>query len=158
MINKNPNPCSEQIRHYPVRPFLAVSVAILREDKVLLILRKEKVYSLPGGVVELGETLEMAALRELREEVDLSAELISPLPPVEVILKDEQGKVSRHMVVMPFAAHWVGGEAAITQEACKNIWVKPSDIADLPHTQHLEKTVLCAFRMRDVVNDKRLRE
>ena len=140
---------SEKRRLYPVRPFVAVSVAVLKEDRVLIILREEEVYSLPGGVVELSETLETAVLRELREEVHMDARLIDSLPPVEVIHSDEQGKVRRHMVIIPFAACWIGGEPEVTGEARKSMWVKTVDIAHIPHTPHLEETVLNAFVLRD---------
>ena len=72
-------------RLYPARPIIAASIAVFREGKVLLAARKETaanpIYSLPGGLVETGETLREAALRELREETNVtSVSLIAEAP------------------------------------------------------------------------------
>jgi 8-oxo-dGTP diphosphatase len=91
-------------RLYPERPFLAASVAVIRDGRVLLAARAHPpgahVFSLPGGLVEPGETLAQAALRELHEEVGIEAEIVGALAPVEVIERDESGRVRRHFVVM----------------------------------------------------------
>ena len=68
-------------RLYPARPILAVSLAVFREGRVLVARRARAplkgLYSLPGGVVEIGETLHEAALRELDEEVGLEARIVA---------------------------------------------------------------------------------
>ena len=76
-------------RLYPARPILAASIAVFRRGRVLIARRARApllgLYSLPGGVVELGETLREAALRELKEEVGLDAEVTGFLDHVEPI-------------------------------------------------------------------------
>ena len=76
-------------RLYPTRPFLAASVAVVRDGRVLIAARgqapMERLYSLPGGLVEPGETLGEAALRELYEEVGVEADLIGFVDHVEVV-------------------------------------------------------------------------
>ncbi len=145
-------PTAESDRSYPTRPFLAASVALLREDKVLLASRGQPpfkmVYSLPGGMVETGETLAEAALRELNEEVGLSAQLIGPLSPVEIIVRDAEGRIARHMAVIPFAANWIGGEPTTGPEAVDVRWVSQKDLSALPLTPELERIVAEAFVMR----------
>ena len=68
---------STEARTYPTRPFLAVSAAIFRDGRVLIVRRAQPpahgLYTLPGGVVELGETLVEAVMREIREETGLKS-------------------------------------------------------------------------------------
>src|ERR1700751_2977424 len=104
----------ERSSTYPTRPYLAVSAAIFRDGRVLIVRRARPpahgLYTLPGGGVELGETLEQAIIREVREETGLA---ITPLALVgfrEALARDAAGRVERHFVILPFAAHWVGGE------------------------------------------------
>jgi ADP-ribose pyrophosphatase YjhB (NUDIX family) len=70
-----------QERTYPTRPYLAVSAAIFRDGRVLIVRRgrapSQGIYTLPGGGVEVGETLEAAVVREVREETGLEIELLA---------------------------------------------------------------------------------
>jgi ADP-ribose pyrophosphatase YjhB (NUDIX family) len=122
-------------RLYPERPFLAASVAVLRGDKVLLAARAHPpaahVFSLPGGVVEPGETLAEAALRELREEVGIEATMLGFIAPIEVIERDEAGAVRRHFVVCAHAALWRSGEPSVGPEALELLWVGRDDLSAL---------------------------
>jgi ADP-ribose pyrophosphatase YjhB (NUDIX family) len=122
-------------RLYPDRPFLAASVAVIRDGRVLLAARANPpaahVFSLPGGVVEAGETLAEAALRELREEVGVEAEILGFLSPVEIIQRDAAGRVERHFVVCAHVARWTGGEPQIGAEALEVRWLAPEDLARL---------------------------
>jgi ADP-ribose pyrophosphatase YjhB (NUDIX family) len=132
-------------------PILAASVAVFRDDRVLLAARGkppgEGLYSLPGGRVEPGETLGEAALRELREEVGVEAKLIGFVQPVEVIDRDAQGRVSRHIVIAAHAARWVSGEPQTGPEARDVRWVTESDIAHLPTTPGLAGVLARAFAL-----------
>ena len=82
-------------RIYPQRPFLAVSAAIVRDGKVLVVRRARRpalaVYTMPGGVVEAGETLTQAVMREVREETALDIEPVAFAGHREVIVRDAQG-------------------------------------------------------------------
>ena len=97
-------------RFYPARPVLAASVAVIRDGRILLAARgkppSEGLFSLPGGMVEVGETLAQAALRELREEVGVEAKLIGLIAPVEFIERDEKGHIRHHVVIAAHAARW----------------------------------------------------
>ncbi|MBS7698318.1 MULTISPECIES: NUDIX hydrolase [unclassified Chelatococcus] len=118
-------------RLYPAAPRLAASVAVFRGGKVLLASRRyppmADVWSLPGGHVELGETLEAAALRELAEEVGITATILGFAGHAEVIERDSAG-VKRHFVVAAFAASWLSGEAAAIAEVAAVEWVNPYDL------------------------------
>jgi 8-oxo-dGTP diphosphatase len=122
-------------RLYPDRPFLAASIAVMREGRVLLAARAHppgaNVLSLPGGVVELGESLAEAALRELHEEVGVEARIVGLIGPVEVVEKDSAGTVMRHFVVLAHLAHFVSGEPRTGPEALSLRWVAESELAAL---------------------------
>lgn len=128
-------------RLYPERPFLAASVAVFREGKVLLAQRTggsgSGDYSLPGGMVELGERLREACLRELREETGVEAELVGFVDHVEVIHRDDHGRVRTHATVAVFAAHWRSGEGETGAEAADIRWVDPLAPGPLPMTAGL---------------------
>ena len=136
-------------RLYPERPFLAASVAVFRDGRVLLGARTQPlaagVFSLPGGVVELGETLEEAALRELREETGVNARIIGFAGHTEVLDRDDERRVRRHFVVASFAAHWVAGDGEPSAEAPQLVWADPRNLGDLPTTPGLRRILDAAL-------------
>ena len=136
-------------RLYPSRPFLAASVAVFHDGKALVASRGkppwEDAFSLPGGQVETGETLEQAALRELAEEVGVSARLTGLIAPFEVIERDADGRVRHHMVIAVFAARWTSGEPRTGPEAKEIRWITEPDIESLPTTPGLAGILTQAF-------------
>jgi len=139
---------SDNVRTYPMRPYLAVSAAIFRDDRVLIVRRARPpahgLYTLPGGGVELGESLEQAVIREVREETGLA---IAPLALVgfrEAIARDAAGRIERHFVILPFAARWIGGEIALNAELAEAQWRKPDELARLKTTEGLAQIVAAA--------------
>ena len=139
---------SDTSRTYPTRPYLAVSAAIFRDGRVLIVRRGRPpahgLYTLPGGGVELGETLEQAIIREVREETGLA---IAPLALVgfrEAIARDSTGRIERHFVILPFAARWVGGEIALSEELAEADWREPDKLAGLKTTEGLAEIVAAA--------------
>jgi ADP-ribose pyrophosphatase YjhB (NUDIX family) len=138
-------------RFDPARPFLGASVAVFRDGRVMLAARgrapMEGLYSLPGGGVEPGETLAEAALRELREETGVEAELIGFVAPVEAIERDGQGRVRLHIVIAAHAARWVSGEPQTGPEARDIRWVSEDEIDTLPTTPGLPGLLRRAFAL-----------
>jgi len=136
-------------RTYPTRPFLAVSAAILRDGKVLVVRRARKpalkLYTLPGGVVEAGETLVQAVKREVREETALVVEPIALAGHREVIARDAQGRTQRHFVILSFACRWLAGEPVLSEELDEARWLKPAELAGLATTEGLAEIVGAAF-------------
>lgn len=135
-------------RTYPSYPYLAVSIAVFREGRVLLATRTSPPYagdfSLPGGLVEAGETLEAAALRELREEVQVEARIVAFNRHVESIHRDGAGRILRHYVIASFVGEWIAGEGAPGPEAGEVVWALPSSLAGLKCTPHVLTTVTAA--------------
>lgn len=135
-------------RIYPQRPYLAVSAAIFREGKVLVVRRARKpalnLYTLPGGAVELGESLSEAAVREVREETSLAVEPIALAGHREVIVRDAQGRIERHFVILCFAARWVGGETILNEELDDARWIEPAQLSGYRTTDGLAEIVAAA--------------
>lgn len=136
-------------RTYPQRPFLAVSAAIVRQGKVLAVRRARKpalgLYTLPGGVVETGETLSEAVMREVREETQLAIEPVALAGHREVIVKDAQGRVERHFIILCFAARWLTGEVVLNEELDDARWLAPAELANLQTTEGLAEIVAAAI-------------
>jgi 8-oxo-dGTP diphosphatase len=136
-------------RAYPARPFLAVSAAIYRNGRILLVRRARNpgrdLFSLPGGVVEAGETLAEAVAREVLEETSLTVEPVQLAGYREVIVRDADGRVERHFVILPFACRWRAGEASPSDEVPEARWVKPAEIADLKTTSGLAEVIAAAL-------------
>lgn len=135
-------------RTYPQRPFLAVSAAIIRDGKVLVVRRARKpalsLYTLPGGVVETGESLAEAVTREVREEIALTIEPVALAGHREVIVRDADGHVERHFVILCFAARWLSGEPVLNEELDDARWIDPTTVADLETTEGLAEIVAAA--------------
>ena len=136
-------------RAYPDRPFLAVSAAIVRDGRVLIVRRARSpalgVYTLPGGVVEAGETLVEAITREVREETGLVIEPVALAGHREAILRDAEHRVERHFVILAFAARWVSGEPVLNEELAEWEWMQPAELAGLKTTEGLAEIVAAAF-------------
>lgn len=132
----------------PSHPQLAVSAAIFRGDKVLLVRRARSpakgFYSLPGGRVEFGESLHAALMREVDEETGLEIEIVGPAGWREV-LPSSGG--SGHYLIMSFAARWVAGEPVLNDELDDFRWLRPQAIGELKLTGGLHEIIERASRL-----------
>jgi len=137
-------------RTYPQRPFLAVSAAIIRDGKVLIVRRARKpalsLYSLPGGAVEVGEQLADAVVREVREETALDIEPIALAGHREAIMRDKEGRVERHFVLC-FASRWLRGEPVLNSELDDACWVDPAELSGYKTTEGLAEIVASAVAL-----------
>ncbi len=135
-------------RTYPTRPYLAVSAAIFRDGRVLIVRRgrapAKGIYTLPGGGVELGETLEQAVIREIREETALDIEPVELVGFHQAIARDAAGRVERHFVILPFAARYVAGEVSLNEELSEAHWLDPAVLGELKTTERLAEVVALA--------------
>ncbi|MFS8039032.1 NUDIX hydrolase [Xanthobacter sp. AM11] len=135
----------------PVRPTLAASAAVFRGPLVLLARRAANpgagLWSLPGGRVEPGETLAEAAAREVMEEVGVDAQIIGLAGTKDIILRDTEGHLAAHFVVVAHAARWRAGEPAPGAEAAEVGWFRPHEVAALATTEGLAEVVAQAARL-----------
>jgi 8-oxo-dGTP diphosphatase len=133
------------------RPLLAASVGVFREGRVLIAERlvepAKGLFTFPGGKLELGETLAEAALRELMEEVGVTARIAGFIDHVETVVRGADGEVAFHAVVCAFAAHWVAGEPQSSSEIGQTVWARPQDVARWPTTRGLSAIVRKGFRI-----------
>jgi ADP-ribose pyrophosphatase YjhB (NUDIX family) len=139
----------ENSRTYPTRPYLAVSAAIFRDGRVLIVRRARPpahgLYTLPGGGVELGETLEEAVVREVREETSLEVVPVALAGYRQAISRDAAGGVERHFVILPFAARWIAGEVSLNEELGEARWLEPPRLSGLETTEGLVLIVNAAL-------------
>jgi 8-oxo-dGTP diphosphatase len=132
----------------PQRPQLAVSAAIFRDHKVLLVRRARSpgsgFYSLPGGRVEFGETLHQALTREVDEETRLEIDIIGLAGWREVL---PSGSGGGHYLIMSFAARWRAGEPSLNDEHDDFKWLLPDSLGDLRLTGGLPDVLEAAQRL-----------
>jgi len=135
----------------PSHPQLAVSGAIFRDDRILLVRRARSpargFYSLPGGRVEFGESLHTALHREVDEETGLKIE-IAGLAGWREVLPGISG--GGHYLIMSFAARWIGREPVLNDELDDFKWLAPDALGDLKLTNGLQD------RRRGVAPDPKL--
>jgi mutator protein MutT len=120
------------MRRYPSYPIPAVGVIVMKGDEILLVRRAAEPakgeWSVPGGIIELGEKMRDAARREVREETGLDVEIDDVLDVVDNISYDESGRVQFHYALVDFLAHPVGGRLKASSDAAEARWVRISDL------------------------------
>jgi 8-oxo-dGTP diphosphatase len=130
---------------HPTHPQLAVSAAIFRDDNILLVRRARSpakgYYSLPGGRVEFGETLQAALHREVDEETALKIEIVGLAGWREVVPGTSGGG---HYLIMSFAARWTAGEPVLNDELDDFRWLAPDGLGHLKLTGGLEEVIQAA--------------
>lgn len=124
---------------YPDAPLVAVGAIVMRNGCVLLVRRgqppSEGLWAIPGGRVELGETLQEAARREIKEETGLTIWARDPVHTFDVILRDKAGRVQFHYVIVDLLADYVSGALRPGDDAHEARWVTPEELEELPINQ-----------------------
>lgn len=119
-------------RSYPTHPLPGVLALVERDGRLLLVLRGREPdrgkWGLPGGLIELGESLAEAALRELAEETGITAEAEGVADGFDVIDRDESGRVRYHFVLSVVRCRWQAGEGTPGDDAAAVAWVTPEQI------------------------------
>lgn len=119
-------------RKYPDRPYVGVGAVIVQGGEVLIVKRKYDPlagqWSLPGGGVELGETLEDSVVREMREETGLDIEVGPVIEVFDRITRDSNGDVRYHFVLVDYLCWPVGGELRASSDVEDARFVDPADL------------------------------
>ena len=126
-------------RQYPERPIVGVGAVIVDEGRVVLIKRKYEPlkghWSLPGGMVEIGETLESALSREMLEETGLRVDVGPVIEVFDRIMYDEQKRVRYHFVLIDYLCWPAGGTLTPGSDVDAAIWVDPVALAQYDLTE-----------------------
>ena len=121
-------------RKYPDRPYVGVGAVIVQDGKVLIVKRKYDPlagqWSLPGGGVELGETLEDSIVREMLEETGLEIEVGPVIEVFDRITRDSSGQVRYHFVLVDYLCWPVGGELQASSDVEDARFVEPADLSN----------------------------
>jgi mutator protein MutT len=136
-------------REYPDTPLVGVGAIIIDEDRVVLVKRGhaplQGKWSIPGGVLEVGETLRKAVVREVREETGLTIEPGELLGVFERVLPDDQGRMRYHYVLIDFLCRRVTGELSAADDAEQARWFQRHELAGLELARETEEVILKGF-------------
>ena len=152
-LPNEPTPGVVSDRRYPTRPMVGVGAVVMVEDgRIVLVKRRYEPlagqWSLPGGMLELGETLEAATAREIAEETGL---IVDVGPVVEVfdrILVDETGQVRYHFVLVDYLCRPRGGALAAGSDVADAVLVHPTSLAEYRVTEKAQSVVQRALVMQ----------
>ncbi len=122
-------------RAYPDRPFVGVGAVIVDEAaRVLLVKRRFEPlagqWSLPGGAVDVGETLEACVIREMREETGLDVEVGRVIEVFDRIMRDAEGRVQYHYVLVDYVCRPVGGTASAASDVAEVAWADAGALSE----------------------------
>jgi 8-oxo-dGTP diphosphatase len=122
-------------REYPETPCVGVGSIIIEDGRALLVKRQHPPlageWSIPGGVLEVGETLREAAAREAREETGLTVEPLDLLGVFDRVLKDPAGRIQYHYVLIDFLCRRIGGETLAGTDAAEVRWFYSNELESL---------------------------
>ena len=123
------------VNDYPDSPRVAVGAVVFKDHKVLLVKRSKPpgngLWAIPGGSVELGETLQKAAEREIFEETGINIIAQKPFYTFDVIEKDENNQIRFHYVIVDLMAEYINGEPLPGDDAEEARWVSYRELKDL---------------------------
>jgi len=131
------------VDEYPDSPQIAVGAVVIRDEKLLLVKRTKApgkgMWSIPGGRVELGETLKEAVEREVKEEAGVVIRAKDPVYTFDLIDRDDQGYIRFHYVIVDLLAEYVSGKLNPSSDACEARWVTPHELEELPMSRTTRK-------------------
>ena len=137
-------------REYPDSPLIGAGAIIVADGRVLLVKRGRPPlageWSIPGGVLELGETVREAAVREAREETCLTVEPTELLGVYDRILRDDAGRILYHFVLIDFLCRPVAGKAQAADDADEVRWFTPAEAGELGLAEDTAEVIQLGFQ------------
>lgn len=134
-------------REYPPHPLVGVGALVIRQGRVLLVQRgvepSRGVWAIPGGMLELGETLQEGAEREIREETGLIIKAGEPVYTFDFFERDPQGRIRFHFVIVDLWGEYLSGEVKSGSDAQEARWLAPEELTAL----QVSKNTLTLLKM-----------
>ena len=136
-------------RRYPDRPLAGVGAVIFRGDEVLLVKRGRAPalgkWSIPGGLVELGERLDEAVRREVLEETGLEVKVVDLVAALDRVIPDGGGRLEYHYILLDFLCEITGGQPHAATDADECMFVPLEELCCYDMTRGTEKVIRHAF-------------
>lgn len=132
-------------RDYPDRPIIGVGAVIVNEGRVLLVRRATEPlkgeWSVPGGVLELGEKLHDGVRREVLEETGLAIEPQQVLEVIDSIFNDQEGRTQYHYVLIDYLCRVTSGEPLAGSDVSEVVWIEAAELGGLQLRESIERVV-----------------
>jgi len=143
-------PQNKEIRNdYPDRPRVAVGAVVFKERRVLLVRRGSPPladeWAIPGGSIELGETLQEAAEREIFEETGIRIKAHEPVFTFDHVDRDANGDVRYHYVIVDLVADYIAGTPAAADDAVDARWVSADELKNLTVSRRTRELLTLHF-------------
>ncbi|WP_290901656.1 NUDIX hydrolase [Ferroglobus sp.] len=141
------------MREYPGRPVIGVGAVIIEDEKILLVRRanepNKNMWSIPGGLVRVGESLHEALKREILEEIGVEIEIGDVACVTEEIFLDKDGRIKYHYVIVDFFAKIKSGEIKAGSDAKEVKWIKLDELGEdvVPFVRKLVEKILREEKM-----------
>ncbi|MBI5029636.1 MAG: NUDIX hydrolase [Chloroflexi bacterium] len=139
-------------REYPSRPIPGVGVVVRRANAVLVIRRgnppRRGDWGIPGGAVELGETWREAAQREVREECGIEIALGDVVDAVDMIFRDDDGRVQYHYTLVDFVADYASGDVHAASDILDARWLPLSEVSTFELPEMTRKVIEKAIKQK----------
>jgi 8-oxo-dGTP diphosphatase len=136
-------------REYPTCPLVGIGALVVENGKIALIRRGKAPlqgeWSIPGGMLELGETLRQGAEREALEETGLVVRATELLGVFDRVIPDSDGKIVYHYVLIDFLCERVSGELRAGADAADAKWFTPDEVAKLPLAEDTAAVIRAAL-------------
>ena len=141
-------------RSYPERPIIGVGAVIIRDGRALIVQRagepRKGEWTVPGGVLEIGETLRSGTEREVLEETGLVVKAGPVVDVFENIWPDGNGRTEFHYVLVDFLCEWIAGELTVGSDAADARWITLEELDELELIGKTAKAIRIGFAMKDV--------
>ncbi|HET7185654.1 MAG TPA: NUDIX hydrolase [Terriglobales bacterium] len=136
-------------RDYPERPLVGVGAVIVSQGRVVIVQRSAEPlkgqWSIPGGALEIGETLRQCAAREALEETGLQVEAVDVLDVFDSIYADPDGRTRYHYVLIDFFCRVLGGELKVGSDAAQARWISRDELANFNIAETAQKVIMKAL-------------
>jgi 8-oxo-dGTP diphosphatase len=140
-------------REYPERPIASVAVCVFKGDRILVIKRatppSQGLWSVPGGMVELGEAIQDTAKREIQEECGIEIDVGEVFHVANLVVPDEKGLVRFHYVITYILADYASGNESPGSDALDVKWVTSEELDNLDMSPVVRENMLKAFKIKN---------